>query len=65
MFSPIQVLFIEDNPGDARLVKEMLSETGLIRLSKWLKNLGGGLHFLNAEGSGFVSVSEPGGGNDR
>jgi len=46
MFSHIRVLLIEDNPGDARLVKEMLSETERIHLTKWINTLEEGLRFL-------------------
>ncbi len=44
----IRVLLIEDNPGDARLVKEMLSEEKDISL-EWKDNLHNGLKRL-AEG---------------
>ncbi len=48
--TPIKILLIEDNPGDARLVREMLSDTGgqgfaiecLSRLAEGLERLGQG-----------------------
>jgi PAS domain S-box-containing protein len=48
MNSPVQVLLIEDNPGDARLVREMLSQAGRsipVELT-WVDRLDKGLQCL-------------------
>jgi CheY-like chemotaxis protein len=50
--SKLKVLLIEDNPGDARLIREMLGETGGDRFDiKCADSLSTGLKYL-AEGSG-------------
>jgi len=46
----IRVLLIEDNPGDARLVKEMLSETQVAEFDLiWVDRLATGLQRLTEE----------------
>ena len=45
--SPIKILLIEDNPGDARLVKESLAEAGTTLFEvTWQKDLANGLAHL-------------------
>jgi two-component system sensor histidine kinase UhpB len=46
--TPIKILLIEDNPGDARLIREMLAEaeTGSFAL-EWVPRLSDGLERLN------------------
>ena len=51
----LQVLLIEDNPGDARLVEEALSDTRFARWQvSWRQTLSDGLELLGQEG--FVAV---------
>ena len=52
---PIEILLIEDNPGDARLIGEMLVETrsALFEL-KWADRLSSGLEYLEAGGFDVV-----------
>jgi len=48
--APIKVLVIEDNPGDARLMREMLSEAKSTRFSvAHAERLSAGLEYLAAE----------------
>jgi two-component system cell cycle sensor histidine kinase/response regulator CckA len=47
VFKPTRVLLIEDNPGDARLLKEMLSEArGGPFCLQWAHSLSAGLEYL-------------------
>lgn len=51
----IKVLLIEDNPGDARLIKEMLTEAGNISFDlEWKERLSTGLERLAREGIDVV-----------
>jgi PAS domain S-box-containing protein len=43
---PLRVLLIEDNPGDARLMRELLSEAGASFELEWVADLGSGLERL-------------------
>jgi two-component system sensor histidine kinase/response regulator len=48
---PIQILLVEDNPGDVRLIQEMLSEAGAVRFSLEIANsLAAALERLRAGG---------------
>jgi CheY-like chemotaxis protein len=47
MDDPARILLIEDNPGDARLVKEALGTVGAASFQlAWMKNLAKGLAYL-------------------
>lgn len=46
MFTTSHILLIEDNPGDARLILELLKETGDMHLSSWQSTLEDGLRAL-------------------
>ena len=48
MNTPVSVLFIEDNPGDARLVREQLSLNGQASATRliWVDQLASGLEYL-------------------
>lgn len=57
--SAIRILLIEDNPGDFRLVKEMLSEVRNIQFDQaWADSLATGLKYLT-EGSTESNKNEP------
>jgi diguanylate cyclase (GGDEF)-like protein len=48
--SPIKILLIEDNPGDARLIKHMLEQAqGLVFELAWIDNLTAGIAHLQTE----------------
>lgn len=50
-----KVLLIEDNPGDARLIQEMLREAGNARMEmEWQARLSSGLNRLQQGGIGLV-----------
>jgi DNA-binding response OmpR family regulator len=45
---PLKILLVEDNPGDARLIREMLAEAGKERFSlEWSSTLAAGLERLS------------------
>jgi len=47
---PIGILLAEDDPGDARLLREMLADAGTMRSALvWSKHLGVALQRLSAE----------------
>ena len=50
--NPIRILLIEDNPGDARLIKEMLNEAQSAPFTlEWRESLSAGLQRLNEVGA--------------
>jgi len=52
---PIKVLLIEDNPGDARLIKEILLEAGVANYKlEWVDRLAEGLERLASGGINIV-----------
>jgi CheY-like chemotaxis protein len=47
---PIRILLVEDDPGDARLLREMLADAGTMRSELvWSTQLGEALQRLSAE----------------
>ncbi len=46
MIDTIKVLLIEDNPGDARLIRELLGDTGAAASLQWVDSLAEGLERL-------------------
>ena len=53
--NPIRILLIEDNPGDARLIKEMLNETkSAAFILEWRDLLSSGLQKLAEGGADLV-----------
>ena len=51
----VKLLLVEDNSGDARLVREMLARTGDGRFNiEWLTRLGDGLEYLGLGGIDVV-----------
>ncbi len=55
----IQILLIEDNPGDARLIKEFLSETGRAFELDWAASLSEGLKRLNGKDAILLDLTLP------
>ena len=54
MSDPIKILLIEDNPGDVRLIREMLSETGTRYNIECVDRLSKGVERLTSEGIDIV-----------
>ena len=53
--NPTRILLIEDDPGDARLVQEALTEAGAARFKlDWAENLASGLKTLQADPADVV-----------
>ncbi len=51
----VNILLIEDNPGDARLIKEFLSEARTLPFAlEWCESLNAGLQKLNEKGADMV-----------
>jgi signal transduction histidine kinase len=46
----LKILLIEDNPGDARLIEEMLKETGLRFKLEWADKLSSGIDLIRSNG---------------
>jgi two-component system, chemotaxis family, response regulator Rcp1 len=58
LVKPIEILLIEDNPGDVRLTKEALKETKVINKLTVLKNGVEAMAFLRREGP-YAKASRP------
>ena len=56
----VEILLVEDNPGDARLAKEGLKEAKIINNLHWVKDGEEAMSFLHKEGE-YVDVPRPGG----
>ena len=57
---PIKVLLIEDNPGDARLIKEYLSEIpGKSFEMDWVDNLSEGLKHVDGKDAALLDLTLP------
>ncbi|MFN7087934.1 MAG: response regulator [Burkholderiales bacterium] len=56
--SPIEILLVEDNPGDMRLTKEALKEGKVYSNLHWAKDGVEALEFLRREGR-FASAPRP------
>lgn len=54
-----QILLIEDNPGDARLIKEFLGETGRAFELDWVDSLSQGLKRLNGKDAILLDLTLP------
>ena len=48
---PIEILLVEDNPGDARLALESLRESKIRNALHWVQNGVEGMKFLHRQGS--------------
>jgi two-component system, sensor histidine kinase len=55
----IEILLIEDNPGDARLIKEFLGETGLAFELDWVESLSQGLKRLDGKDAILLDLTLP------
>jgi len=55
---PVEMLMVEDNPGDVRLTREALKEGKVYSNLHWAKDGVEALEFLRREGS-FVAVPRP------
>jgi signal transduction histidine kinase len=54
-----QILLIEDNPGDARLIKEFLGETGKVFELDWVDSLSKGLEHLDGKDAVLLDLALP------
>ncbi len=55
----IKILLIEDNPGDARLIKEFLGETGTVFELDWVESLSQGLEHLDGKDAILLDLTLP------
>jgi signal transduction histidine kinase len=55
----IEILLIEDNPGDAHLIKEFLGETGLAFELDWVESLSQGLKRLDGKDAILLDLTLP------
>ncbi len=55
----IKILLIEDNPGDARLIKELLGETGTAFELDWVISLSQGLEHLDGKDAILLDLTLP------
>ena len=55
----IKILLIEDNPGDARLIKEFLGETGVSFELDWVESLSQGLEHLDGKNAILLDLTLP------
>ena len=55
----IKILLIEDNPGDARLIKEFLGETGTVFELDWVESLSQGLDHLDGKNAILLDLTLP------
>ena len=52
---PIHILLIEDNPGDARLIRELLADVGGERFAlEWIDRLSAGIARLEQRGIAVI-----------
>jgi len=58
LLRPIDILLVEDNPGDARLAREALKESKIKNNLFWMKNGLEALEFLRKEGE-YKDVPRP------
>lgn len=56
---PFEILLVEDNPGDVRLVKEAFKETGLPHNLSVVENGEQALFFLRREGRKYTNSPRP------
>jgi len=56
---PFEILIIEDNPGDVRLIQEAFKETGLPHRLNIVENGEQGLQFLRRQGKKYVNAPRP------
>ena len=56
---PIKILLIEDNPGDARLIKEFLGETSTVFELDWVESLSQGLDHLDGKNAILLDLTLP------
>ena len=54
----VEILLVEDNPGDARLAKEALKEAKILNNLFWVKDGEEAMSFMHKEG-GYVDVPRP------
>ena len=56
---PFEILIIEDNPGDVRLIQEAFKETGLPHRLNVVENGEQGLQFLRRQGKKYMNAPRP------
>jgi chemotaxis family two-component system response regulator Rcp1 len=50
MIKPVEILLVEDNPGDARLAKEALKDAKVLNTMNWVQDGVEALEYLRKEG---------------